>query len=106
MESQEQINVVLATAGVDLFFFDFYIKGIPGTELLSIQSFDSPYDIERLDISFQLSLYDVKTHNVKVNDSFTYTSAFYNYSFKIDALADDLTGWVEVKVKIVGKSSV
>lgn len=100
METQEQINKVLSTAGEDLVFPSFTIKGIPGHEVYSIQGYDSPYDIKKQDLFFQISLYELKTHSIAKNNTFYYTAFGRKYNFSIDSFVDTLDGWIELQVTL------
>lgn len=100
METQEQINKVLSTAGEDLVFPSFTIKGIPGHEVYSIQGYDSPYDIKKQDYFFQISLYDLKFRSIVKDNSFYLIALSRKYTFSIDSFIDTFDGWIELQVTL------
>lgn len=105
MESQEDINFTLDQAGKTLTFTGFTIKGIPGQLTFNVQSFDSPYDVEKQEFDFQISGTDFYSHTID-GQSFTYTLGTKKYTFKVVSYVDDLVGWVNLKVKLTGKANV
>lgn len=100
METQEQINKVLSTMGEKLEFSSETILAIPGFDLYSIQSYDSPYDIKKQDFYFQLSLRDFIDNGFAKGDTFIYKNLSREYEFTLDSFTDLLDGWIEIQAKL------
>jgi len=107
METQEDIATMLDAVGESLVFTGVTIKGIPKQEVYNVQNFDSPYDVEKQDFTFQISATSFYANSLD-GTSFTYTHPLNpkKFTFKIISFIDDLTGWVELKVKLTGKANV
>jgi len=101
LETQEQIDLTLSLCGEDLEFNNGTIKGIPGELVLNVQSFDSPYDVNRQEINFQVSNNDFFSLGITSGDVFLYTLLGKTYKFQIVMFTDDLTGWIELYVKLL-----
>ncbi len=106
LETQEQIDFVLATAGEDLKFSFGTIKGIPGQLYYNIQSFNSPYDIEKQDFTFRISYKDFFENVIVEKDNFEYINFSVRYLFEVTSYNPDLLGWAELKVNLLGIESV
>ena len=101
LETQEQIDVTLSHCGELLDFDNGTILAIPGMLVYNIPSFDSPYDLEKQDFTFQISLKDFLELEIKKNDTFTYTLQDREYRFKVTIYIDDLIGWTELSCSLV-----
>jgi len=106
LESEELIQVTLDTAGEELQFGSSNIKGIPGHLVYNVQSFDSPYDIDKQDFDFQVSKKDFEDSGFQVDNLFTYILGTSSYCFRIIKIIDDLTGWFQLSVNLEGVSDV
>lgn len=100
LESDEDITFALSFAGEDLNFSGVIVQGIPGQATYNIPSFDSPYDIEKQEFSFQLPSKDFFALAIKKDSLFTYTLGLKIYTFKVLSYLDDLIGWTELKVEL------
>lgn len=96
LESEEQIQVTLSLCGEDIEFNAGVLKGIPGTLVYNIPSFDSPYDLDKQDFTFQVSRKDFKELELIPNDTFVYTLQDDAFNFEVTSYVDDLTGWLEL----------
>jgi hypothetical protein len=101
-EEETDIQLVLDACGETLTFPTFTLKGIPGQNVYNITSLDSPYDVERQEVIFQLSYNDFKTRSLAKGTTFTYAVSTTIYSFIIVSYIYDLMGWIELKVDITG----
>ena len=106
LESEELIQTTLALAGENLNFSETIIKGIPGHIVYNVQSFDSPYDIDKQDFEFQVSNKDFDSNFFNVGHIFTYLLGARCYSFKITKTINDLTGWLSLSVNLEDVSLV
>lgn len=100
-ETEAQIQETLAIAGEDIEFSFGVIKGIPGQDVINVQGFNSPYDIEKQDISFQISYLDFYENVIVEKDTFIYMLGEIQYNFEVTSYSSDLLGWVELKVKFI-----
>jgi len=99
----EPIIFTLNKVGVDLIFSTFSIKGVPGfnTSLL-YKGEQTLYNIESHNFSFQVSLKDVTTYNISIEQSFYILVESIKYIFKINQNPrSDLTGWCLLDVIII-----
>lgn len=101
IESEELIQQTLALAGEDIEFSFGTIKGIIGQDIINVQGFNSPYDIEKQDVSVQISYLDFFENVIVEKDTFTYMLGETQYKFEVISYSSDLTGWVELKVKLI-----
>lgn len=120
VESEETITYVLDTMGELLTFPNcttelvegvetevcnpFTIRGIPGTLVYNVQNFESPYDIEKQDVTFQISKTDCYANSLARGMEFNYTLSETTYTFEVVDLIDDLIGWVEVKAILTNRT--
>jgi len=102
LETQELIDVTLSHAGETLEFEAGEILGIPGHLVYNIPSFDSPFDIEKQDYTFQVSLNDFHELAIEKDDVFTYILLDKNYEFSVTTYIDDLTGWMQLSCSLQG----
>jgi len=100
LETVEQIQLTLDIAGEQLEFDNGTLKGIPGEVVYNVQSFDSPYDVYKQDFNFQVSSQAFFDLGLNSGDSFIYVLNNKEYRFKIMSIADDLTGWFNLQVKL------
>lgn len=100
-ETEAQIQTMLNVVGEDLEFTFGTIKGIPGHLVYNVQNFDSPYDIEKQDVDFQISYNDFYENVIANGDTFSYLVNETQYNFEITSYVADLTGWVQLRVKLL-----
>lgn len=101
IETAEDIQTTLDIAGEDLVFELGTIKGIPGTLVYNVPSFDSPYDIEKQDFSFQISSNDFFAYVITKSTPFTYLLNNKVYNFEVTSYTDDLVGWIELRCNLI-----
>ena len=106
LESEEQIQTALGLAGEELQFSGCTIRGIVGHLVYNIQNFDSPYDIDKQDIDFQVSKKDFQTNTLSIKDRCDYILGSSKYCFTITKILDDLTGWFQLSVTLDGVTDV
>jgi hypothetical protein len=98
-EDEELIQLVLDAAGETLTFSGFTIKGIPGFELqILYKGEESLYEVERQNISFHTSVHDLAVNSVTDADEFTCSDRTYLYTFVVEGIEPDFTGWAFMKV--------
>ena len=102
LETQEQIDVTLSHCGEPLEFDNGSILGIPGHLVFNIPSFDSPYDLEKQDFTFQISKQSFDDIELAKGDTFIYTLLGKEYTFIVLIYIDDLLGWIELSCSLVG----
>lgn len=100
-ETEKQIQELLNVVGEDLEFSFGTIKGIPGHLVYNVQNFDSPYDIEKQDVNFQISYNDFYENVIIVGDTLSYLVSDTQYTFEVTSYVADLTGWVDIRVKLL-----
>jgi len=106
LETPEQIDVTLEHCGETLSFADVDILGIPGTQVYNIPSYDSPYDLEKQDFTFQVKLADFIDNELTKGNFFIYYLLGNEYNFKIISYTNDLLGWVELSVQFQGVTAI
>ena len=106
LEPQNLIQTTLNLAGEKIQFSGCTIKGIPGHLVYNIQNFDSPYDIDKQDIDFQVSKQDFKNNTLELDNRFTFEQGEDQYCFRIIKIIDDLTGWLQLSVSLEDLTSV
>lgn len=103
----EPIEFVLKKAGSILVFPLTEIYAIPVFEFqILYKGEDSPYEVERQNFSFQTSTNTLFEENIVEGDTFTLTDEIYNYSFEIERIVPDMTGWSEMYCIHTGKENV
>jgi hypothetical protein len=105
-ESQEQIDMMLGFSGDDLVFDVGVLKGIPITDMKPIEDFGSPYGVNKLLLSFQVSSYNFYSLGVEIRDTFEYALNNKLYTFQLNSFSDDYTGWMELKATQIGLDDV
>ena len=106
IESQELIDRCLEQAGEELIFDEeFSLRGIPGDVVYNVQSYDSPYDLDKQDFDFRVSRVKFQNpeYELTVGSTFTYTMFATTYKFKITKIIDDLTGWLQLDTSYLEK---
>jgi hypothetical protein len=106
LETAEQIRVTLEQCGETLSFDNVDILGIPGTLVYNVPSYDSPYDLEKQDYSFQISLADFIDNEIHNTDIFIYYLLGTEYKFKLISYTNDLLGWVELSTQFQGVTPI
>lgn len=106
LETLEDKLSLLAVAGEELEFEGDTIMGIPGHLVYNVQGYDSIYDIEKQDFSFQILQEDFVELDLKKGDSFIYSTTVKAFTFEIVTYTDDIIGWVELNVKLVEVADV
>jgi len=101
IETDEQIQQVVQLAGELLEFSFGGIYGIPTTDVYSVQGLNSPYDIEKQDISFKIAYSDFYENVIVVKDTFIYMLGRSTCTFEIVSHIHDFQGWVDLKVKLL-----
>jgi len=101
LETQEQIDLTLSFCGETLEFNNGTLLGIPGDLVFNVQSFDSPYDIKKQDFNFQVAHKSFFSLSIQPKDRFLYTLNNKIYKFEIISFTDDLTGWIDLQVKLI-----
>jgi len=103
IETQEDIQFTLEMAGETITFNTFSLQAIPGDLVYNVQSYDSPYDLEKQDIDFRISYQDCLDNLVDSKDQFNYTlpNTTRTVRYEVMAYTVDTTGWVNLKVKPV-----
>jgi hypothetical protein len=101
IETQEDIQFTLEMAGETITFNTFSLQAIPGDLVYNVQSYDSPYDLEKQDIDFRISYRDCLDNLVDSKDQFNYTLPNTDRTIRYEVMAYtvDTTGWVNLKVK-------
>lgn len=109
LETSEQIQGVLEVCGEPITFTigtppnttTLVLKAIPSELVSNIQSFDSPADIYKQVIEFQIAQEDLDANaaNITIGKSFTYTLLSKMYSFTITDIWTDFIGWITLSVK-------
>lgn len=102
LETEQQIQYSLIVAGEPITFNKGVIRGIPGQLVYNVPSFDSPYDIDKQDFTFQVSKKDFSSIGGVPEDLFTYNLLGENYSFKVLSYTNDLTGWLTLTCSFQG----
>ena len=103
----EPIEQALHLAGVLLVFETTEILAIPVFEFQVLyKGEDSPYEIERQNFSFLVSTATVFDESIQDGNVFTMDDSVYNYSFTVERLVPDMTGWTEMYCIFTGKESV
>jgi len=102
LETREQIDLTLSYCGEDIVFPYATLLAIPGHQVGNVQSYDSPYDMDIQEFSFQVGSQEALALGVTNSDSFTYTLNNKDYFFTILSIVDDLLGWLELRVKFTG----
>jgi len=122
LETVAQVTTALRMAGEDITFAartlplvppatdptilpSYVIKAIPGNNLYNIQNYDSPFDFEKQDYTFQTSEQLVIDNNIQKGDLFTYGKSNISgrtYRFKAIAVVPDTTGWVAIRASLTG----
>lgn len=106
IESPEQIQTTLSQAGETLTFSFGAILGIPGALIYNVSSYESPYDVEKQDINFQIATNDFLANAITSGDTFTYLSGITTYTLEVITHSDDLIGWVNLRCNLIGVSDV
>ena len=106
LESEELIQTTLDLSGEDIDFCGVTIKGIPGSLVYNVQSFDSVYDIVKQDFDFQVSKRDFIVNAFNAGSLFNYSLGSKIYSFKVVKTIDDLTGWLHLFVNLEGMTAM
>jgi len=101
LETQEQIDLTLSLAGEPMEFDNGILKGIPGELIYNVQGFDSPYDIDKQDFNFRVSNQSFFDLGIKAGDNFLYSLVGKLYKFQLISFSDDLTGWLNLRAKII-----
>lgn len=106
-EDSKLIQKVLKTAGVDLTFTTFDIKGIPGFDLQVLyKGEESLYEVERQNISFHVHILDLAENSVTNDMQFSCEDDTYRYTFNVEGVEPDFTGWAFMKVSFRSKEAI
>lgn len=107
VEDSALIQKVLASAGVDLIFPTFDFKGIPGFDLQVLyKGEESLYEVERQNVTFQVAITDLAENSVEPDLTFTCEDTAYIYTFNVEGIEPDFTGWAFMKVSFRGKEAI
>ena len=104
LETFEQIEQALNVAGETISFDKGTFKAIPGQVVYNIPSYDSPYDVNKQDISFRTALKYIKDYEILPEETFIYKieSLATEYTFKCKVFINDFTGWVQILCNLEG----
>ena len=107
VEDSVLIQKVLSISGIDLTFSSFDFKGIPGFDLQVLyKGEESPYEVERQNITFQVAISDLAENGVEPGMQFTCEDTTYLYTFNVEGVEPDFTGWAFMKVSFRNKEAV
>ena len=101
IESDSDIATALSI-GDTLSFSDFTIQGFMSTNVYNLQSYDSPYDIEKQDFYVRVNTLDFINHGLVPGVQFTFTVRNLIYTFSIMNFFHDMVGWSKLNLNFVG----
>jgi hypothetical protein len=100
-ETLEMIQLCLDTAGEELAFLEGSIKAIPGVSVYSIQSYSSPFDVEKQVYSFMTSITYFQTLIIEVGSEFTLTLGTRVHTFTVSSWNETEPNWIKLRVDLI-----
>ena len=105
IESDSDIATALSI-GDTLQFSTFTIQGFMSTNVYNLQSYDSPYDIEKQDFYVRINTTDFLNHTLVPGVQFTFSIRSLKYTFSIMNFFHDMVGWSKLNLNFVGVEHV
>jgi hypothetical protein len=103
----EPITSVLDKLGETLTFPTFTQKAVPGFSLEALNGMGtSTYDVSARRYCFQTSSLDVITNGIAEGNIFTVTLFRHRYTFSVERIEEDLTGWTNLHCNLETKEIV
>lgn len=100
-ETLEMIQLCLETAGEELVFVEGTILAIPGVSVYSIQSYDSPFDIEKQVYTFMTSITYFQSLVIEVGSEFTFTLGTRVHTFTVSSWNEPEPNWIKLRVDLI-----
>jgi len=100
-ETLAMIQFCFDTAGEELVFLDGTILAIPGVSVYSIQSYSSPFDVEKQVYTFTTSITYFQSLVIEVGSEFTFTLGTRVHTFTVASWNETEPNWIKIRADLV-----